>query len=752
MDFLQDLNEAQRQAVTSLDGPHMIIAGAGSGKTRVLTYRLAYIIQMHAADSFQLLALTFTNKAAREMKERIHTLVGAEARNIWMGTFHSIFARILRKEAEKIGYTSAFTVYDDDDSKSLVGKIIKEMALDDKKFKPRAVLNYISGAKNALVDPDEFAANHVTDTFTNVIANIYKRYNTRLFDSNAMDFDDLLVKPVELFDKHPDVLHYYQHRFRYILVDEYQDTNHAQYMIVKKLAAVHENICVVGDDAQSIYSFRGANIQNILNFRKDYPDTKLFKLEQNYRSTKNIVEAANNIIQNNKEQIQKLVFTENDQGDLIRVIEAPSETDESKQICDSIREQKMRFSYRNEDFAVLYRTNAQSRSVETELRRAGVRYRIFGGLSFYKRKEVKDVVAYLKLAVNPRDEAAIDRVINYPARGIGDTTMDKLRVAADAGNVPLWDVLCNAKQAGIQARAANAIDNFVTQVKTYGIKARDLNAYDAANFIANHTGILKELHTENSVESLSRWENVQELLNAAKEFTEDPDNDAHSLDAFLAEISLFTDQDQDETDKDFITLMTIHSAKGLEFPSVFVIGLEEELFPNVMASQTRADLEEERRLFYVAVTRARERLTLSYAKSRYKYGAPMFNEPSRFLREVGDEFLSKPQQRQRTGTTLGRSVAAEANEGGPATGTRLPGRFTRVSPATARAAAVTEENFEGDDLTGLAPGMNVSHAKFGEGKVQTVEGAGAARKATVFFQALGQKVLLLKYAKLKILS
>lgn len=740
MYFLNELNDAQRAAVEATDGPVMIIAGAGSGKTRVLTYRLAFLIDQGLADPFQILALTFTNKAAKEMKERIVKLVGSDAKNIYMGTFHSIFAKMLRFEAEKLGYTSNFTIYDSDDTESMIKKVVDSLNLDPKKFKPRVMYTHISSAKNALVDPEDYAINYVTDEQSNIIARIYKIYQSRLFDSNAMDFDDLLMKPIELFKRFPDVLEKWQRRFKYIMVDEYQDTNHAQYVITKMLADGYGNICVVGDDAQSIYSFRGATIKNILNFRKDWENTQIFKLEQNYRSTGNIVGAANSIIARNKDQIKKNVFTENAEGDLIQVLEAPTEQEESRMITDIIRDQKMRNNYRNMDFAVLYRTNAQSRAVETELRRANIRYKVFGGLSFYRRKEIKDVTSYLKLAINPQDQASLLRVINYPARGIGGTSLDRLTVLADEKGLSLWDALMRVADFPELGRARKAFEDFVLMIRTFGIKAKELNAYDCASYIAKQSGILKELHQDNDLESLSRWENVQELLNAAKEFTEDKNNDSHALDAFLAEISLFTDQDEKHEDPDFVTLMSIHAAKGLEFPSVFVVGLEEELFPNFMSLQSRADLEEERRLFYVAVTRAKERLAISWAKTRYKYGNLQYNEPSRFLDEVEEAFLTFPNRRK---------VPMAQRPSIPGMPPR-PGAIPAIS-AQARARGTTGE-IEGDDLSQLSAGMAVQHGKFGTGSVMAVEGVGNERKATVFFESTGQKVLLLKYAKLKILS
>ncbi len=738
MDFLSGLNDSQRAAVQHTEGPAMIIAGAGSGKTRTLTYRIAYLVDQDLADPFQILSLTFTNKAAREMKERIMRLVGNDARNIWMGTFHSTFARMLRIEAEKLGYDRNFTIYDTDDAQSILKKIVESLKLDPKKFKPKALYNHISSAKNVLVDPEEYALQYVHDSTTNSIARIYKIYQTRLFDSNSMDFDDLLFKPIELFQKFPDILYKWQKRFKYILVDEYQDTNKAQYTITKMLAAQHENICVVGDDAQSIYSFRGANIENILNFKKDYPDSSLYKLEQNYRSTKTIVGAANSIIARNKNQIHKTVFTENEVGDSIKIMEARSEQDEAKQVTDLVREYKMRNGYRNDAFAVLYRTNAQSRAMETELRRANIPYKVFGGLSFYQRKEIKDATAYLKLAVNPRDQASLMRVINYPTRGIGKTTVDRIIVLADELGVGLWDIMEECEKYSVLSRARRSIDDFVLMIKTFGVRAKGKNAYDAASFMVKQSGILRELHQQENLESMVRWENVQELLNAAKEYTENPDNDADRLDAFLAEISLFTDQDAQHEDNDFVTLMSVHSSKGLEFPAVFVIGLEEELFPNSMALTSRADLEEERRLFYVAVTRAKEKLTLSFANSRYRYGALSFNEPSRFFEDIDEKYLTFPARRRSTKVEKEVNIPINIKPDSKMRTQRKP-----MSPSSS--------NFQADDLTNLAKGNYVEHIKFGRGIVLRLEGTGNEKKATVNFEEKGQKVLLLKYAKLKIL-
>ena len=735
MDFLDQLNDAQKEAVLNIDGPQLVIAGAGSGKTRVLTYRLAFILSQGLADPQELLALTFTNKAAKEMKERIFHLIGPEAKSLIMGTFHSIFSRILRIEAEKIGYTSSFTIYDSDDSLRQIKAILKEQNLNDKIYKPTIIRNAISMAKSRMVMPKEYIDNAVDD-FNLKVAKVYQSYEIRLRKSNAMDFDDLLLKPILLFNTFPDVLHKYQHRFKYIMVDEYQDTNMAQFILTNKLAAVHENICVVGDDAQSIYAFRGANIQNILNLKKHYPDLKIFKLEQNYRSTRNIVNAANSIISRNKDQIEKRVFTENEEGEKILVLEAASEQDEAKQVSSIIREQKQMLNFFNKDFAILYRTNAQSRALEDELRRTGLTYQVFGGLSFYQRKEVKDVVAYMRLAINPQDEQAILRVINYPTRGIGKTTIEKLTVLAGEQSKSLWDIIEDVQNTGLSPRAATAVSNFATMIKSFGVIAKNNDAYDTAAHIAKQSGILKDLHSENSIEGLGRWENVQELLNSAQGFVEESDADDVSLESFLADISLFTDKDQKIDNPDFITLMTIHSAKGLEFKSVFLVGMEENIFPSALSMETRADLEEERRLFYVAVTRAEKKLTMTHAKSRYRFGNIQFNEPSRFLHEIDERYLARPQiiRREAGRTAASRREPVKQN--------------VRISPRT----AVSSEN---TDFTPAKPeeiiaGIRVKHQKFGTGKVLAVEGSSTGKKATVFFDGKGKKVLLLKYAKLQI--
>ncbi len=749
MAFIDDLpnllNPQQLEAVTHPNGPQMVIAGAGSGKTRVLTFRIAYILDQALAYPQEILSLTFTNKAAKEMKERISQQIGPDGKSVVMGTFHSIFSKILRIEAERIGYTSSYTIYDSDDSLKMVKTLLKEMNLDDKVYKPKVIRNGISSAKNQLISPKQYLE-FAQDDFNKKVAKIYQIYEQRLYKANAMDFDDLLIKPILLFKSHPDILYKYQHRFKYILVDEYQDTNHAQYTICKMLAAAHQNITVVGDDAQSIYAFRGANIANILNFQKDYPEVQLYKLEQNYRSTKNIVEAANAIIKRNKDQIPKKVFTANEEGDLITVLEATSEQDEAKRVSNLLREQKQVNNFFNSDFAILYRTNAQSRAMEDELRRVGITYRVFGGLSFYQRKEVKDVIAYLRLAINPQDETALQRVINYPTRGIGSTSLQRIAIFGDQMNLTFWESLNAIDKSGLNARVVNKIKAFTTMIKSFGVVSKNVDAHEAASHIAKESGILKALH--GNPETLDRWENVQELLNAAQAFTEDPDIDDPGLESFLADISLFTDADADSEVEDYVTLMTVHSAKGLEFKSVFLVGMEENIFPSGMAMETRADLEEERRLFYVAVTRAEKRITLSHAKSRYRFGQIQFNEPSRFLDEIDDRFLARPKDKGASdnwGAFAPRRSAVERPQ------KRDTSKLTPMSSATRR-PLTQKSNFKAADPADIVAGLQVEHQKFGKGKVLQVEGAGPGKKATVFFKGKGQRVLLLKYAKLQIIG
>ncbi len=731
LDFLSELNTVQRAAVEDVEGPLLIVAGAGSGKTRVLTYRLAFILNQGLAEPYEILALTFTNKAAKEMKERIEKLVGSEAKMIQMGTFHSVFARILRQEAEKLNYSRNFTIYDDDDSLSLINTIIKEQKYDDKVIKPRNILNFISNCKNELLTPAA-AKERITDDFQAKAVTIYQLYQIRCMKANAMDFADLLVKPVELFLNHKETLEKYQNRFRFIMVDEYQDTNHAQYILTQMLAEKHKNITVVGDDAQSIYAFRGANIQNILNLKKHYPNLKIYKLEQNYRSTQNIVEAANGIIKFNRDQIPKHVFTENEKGEPIQLIESDTENDEAKRVCDKIREMKQVNHFVNKDIAILYRTNAQSRAMEDALRRAGVKYKIFGGLSFYKRKEIKDIVAYLRMAINPSDEQAMIRVINYPTRGISDASVKALQAYAAANNLSFWQAVQNPEASNINSRAANAVRAFVQKIHRLQTVALTQNAFLAVKSIADESGVLKELHSEGTTEGLARWENVQELINAAKEYSEQTNPDADKLEAYLAEISLFTDIDENDKDLDYVTLMTIHSSKGLEFKVVFLVGMEEGLFPGFNSMESRKDLEEERRLFYVAVTRAEKLLFITYAKSRLKYGNLQYNEPSRFLNEIDPRFLVFT--RSRNGVSSFKTI---------------PSRNVADSN---RNPIVSVPAFEADNPEKIASGQKVLHQKFGKGSVILVEGVGEQRKAHVEFSEGGLRVLLLKYAKLQILA
>ncbi len=740
----------------------MIIAGAGSGKTRVLTYRIAYLIE-HGIDPFRILALTFTNKAAGEMRQRIEKVIGSEARNIWMGTFHSVFAKILRIEGHALGYTSNFTIYDTDDSKSLLRTLLKEMALDDKTYKVNAVFGRISGAKNRLIGPDDYVNNAIIQADDEAarmpqIGRIYKAYSLRCFQANAMDFDDLLFNTNVLFRDHLAVLHKYQHKFQHVLVDEFQDTNISQYLITRKLAAVHQNICVVGDDAQSIYAFRGANIENILNFQRDYgPDSvKIVKLEQNYRSTNTIVQAANSIIARNKNQLAKTVFTDNDAGPLIEVIKSASDNEEGKLVANGIFEAKMNEGLRNNDFAILYRTNAQSRAFEESLRKLSIKYRIIGGLSFYQRKEIKDLIGYLRFTVNQADEEAFKRIINLPKRGIGETTIAKIAVLADEHKEPIWEIVADIKKF-ITGRAAIPIEGFADLIKSFRLLLDKKDAYEVASHIAKASGLLKELYDDKTVEGLSRYENVQALLNAVKEYVDNPENDDKSLGSFLQSVSLLTTADtkDDDGDDDKVTLMTIHGAKGLEFKNVHIVGLEEDLFPSQMMLQNRNDLEEERRLFYVAITRAERKLTLSYAETRYQFGRLKTCEPSRFLLEIDPQYLKMAK--------LGRSIEpvggrperdrSESTSTGSTTFVRSlaqqRGRQSAPQPAVPHQPT---EGFSASDTTSLVAGVRVEHAKFGFGTVTALDINGTDRKATVLFDKAGEKTLLLSFAKLRIVS
>lgn len=754
MDYLASLNEPQYEGVVNIEGPTMIIAGAGSGKTRVLTYRIAYLMKEKGIDPFNILSLTFTNKAAREMRERIEQVVGNDARNLWMGTFHSVFARILRSEADRLSYPSNFTIYDADDSKSLIKTIVKEFGLDDKVYKPNVVFNRISSAKNRLVSWQEYVNNPLYEADDEAaqkpeMGRIYKTYCQRCFKASAMDFDDLLFNTNVLFRDHIDVLNKYQHRFKYVLVDEFQDTNVSQYLITKKLSSVSQNIAVVGDDAQSIYAFRGANIENILNFEKDFPDLKVIKLEQNYRSTQNIVNAANSVIARNKGQLKKTVWTSNSEGNRIDLIKSVSDNEEGRFVSSAIFEQKAQNGYKNEDFAILYRTNSQSRAIEEALRKSGIHYKIYGGLSFYQRKEIKDLMGYLRFAINTADEQSFRRIINLPKRGIGTSSVEKIVVAAFEHDIPLWEVLTNV-DSFLPGRAANAVKDFVTLVKSFKIYIETRDAYEAANHIAKNSGLLKELYEDKTVEGLNRYENVQELLNAVKEFVDTPDIEDKSLGAFLQDVALLTDQDNnDPENSDFVSLMTIHSSKGLEFKNVFVVGLEEDLFPSQMMLSSREDLEEERRLFYVAITRAKENLYFSYALSRYRYGRLINCEASRFIEEVDPSFIHVNTRYGSRQPQLGRKDGAPGFNSNFARNLMTNKKQTVKKPMQYHKPSA---DFRPSDTSLLQAGMKVEHPKFGFGKVHKMDIEGANKKAKVIFEDFGEKTLLLTFAKLRIVE
>jgi DNA helicase-2/ATP-dependent DNA helicase PcrA len=767
VDYLEKLNEPQREAVQQIVGPVMIVAGAGSGKTRVLTYRIAYMLQQ-GVDAFNILALTFTNKASKEMRERIYTVVGNEARNLWMGTFHSIFARMLRIESERIGYPRNFTIYDTDDAKSLIKSIVAEMKLDDKVYKPAQILSRISAAKNALIKSAQYNGDLENVAFDEASGRpkfgaIYAAYESRCFKAGAMDFDDLLVKTYELLHQFPEVLNKYQHQFKYIMVDEFQDTNHAQYAIIKKLANVYQNIAVVGDDAQSIYAFRGATIKNILNFHQDFPDTKVFKLEENYRSTQTIVNAANSIIKRNKDQIQKNVFTQNTLGDRIRVFRALTDNEEGKMVASSIFQEKMNNHLNNKDFVILYRTNAQSRSIEEALRKMNIPYKIYGGLSFYQRKEIKDLIAYFRVILNPNDEEALKRVINYPARGIGKTTLEHLTVLSAEHNLPWFTIMENAHLYGL--KAGGLLQDFVLMIKSFQTLLMK-PAYEVAMHVAKQSGLLKALYEDKTVEGIARYENIEELLNGLKEFSieEVADDDAvlrgNTLPDYMQDIALLTDADRDnEEDQDKVVMMTIHASKGLEFNQVYIVGLEENLFPSQLSLNSRQELEEERRLFYVAVTRAKQKLTLSFATSRFKFGSLITSEPSRFLSEIDPQYImvegmynNQPQGEQRKPYQMGSYQKRQEPQTSYSTKTSspLPKNFKPITKATPAAQQQFDADFIGDDTTLLAIGMSVEHQRFGNGIVVNIDGTGDNRKAQVDFGQQGKKMLVLKFAKLKI--
>ena len=770
-EYLQQLNDAQLAPVLHKDGALIVIAGAGSGKTRVLTYRIAYLMSK-GVDPFSILSLTFTNKAAREMKKRIAEIVGgSEAKNLWMGTFHSVFAKILRFEADRLGYPSNFTIYDTQDSQSVIRAIIKEMHLDKDIYKYKQVYSRISSYKNSLITVKAYFNNPElveADAMAKLprMGDIYKGYVDRCFKAGAMDFDDLLLKTNELLNRFPDVLAKYQNRFRYILVDEYQDTNHSQYLIVKALSDKFQNICVVGDDAQSIYAFRGANINNILNFQKDYDDVKTYRLEQNYRSTKNIVNAANSIIEKNKTRLDKVVWTDNAEGAKIKVNRSMTDGDEGRFVAGSIFEIKMNNQISNGDFAVLYRTNAQSRAIEDALRKRDIPYRIYGGLSFYQRKEIKDVIAYLRLILNPKDEEALKRVINYPARGIGQTTMDRLIVVANHYNRSIFEVIQNLDKVEIKITkgARTKLQDFAIMIQSFQILNEGYNAFQIAEHVAKKTGLLTELKKDGTPEGIARIENIEELLNGMRDFVEEQKELADatgSLSEFLEDVALATDLDNDKGDEDKVALMTVHLAKGLEFPYVYIVGMEEDLFPSGMSMNTRSELEEERRLFYVAVTRAEKQAFLTYTQSRYRWGKLIDAEPSRFIEEIDEVYLEylTPKTEGRYKSLLDSDIfddidKSKLRSNKPKSGTPPIGptesqlrKLRKMRPASSS----SDKNFDAEALN-LVEGTIVEHVRFGKGAIVKMEGKGADTKAEIKFDNGGLKKLLLRFAKLNVIS
>ncbi len=744
--YLDDLNEAQKKAVLKIGGPSMVIAGAGSGKTRVLTYKIVHLIK-NGIDPFEILALTFTNKAAREMKFRISSMIGdGESKNIWMGTFHSIFAKILRFEAHKIGFTSDFTIYDIQDSERLISSIIKEMNLDKDSYRSKTIRNRISSLKNSFISVNAYFSNSDLTESDNLsrrpkTGEIYKEYTDRLIKSNSMDFDDLLLKTNELLNNFPEVLAKYQEKFKYILVDEYQDTNNSQYLIVKSLADKYQNICVVGDDAQSIYSFRGANINNIINFRKDYDDVEVYRLEQNYRSTKYIVNAANSVIDNNKNKIHKEVWTDNEFGNKIQITSNPSDIAEARLISQKILSLiKLENNY--QDFVILYRTNAQSRVIEDSLRNSSIPYKIYGGVSFYNRKEIKDVLAYLRLLVNDNDEESLKRIINYPPRGIGQVTINKIIVGSKNNNLSIYNTIRSAKKInlGLSNSAITKLENFIDQIEAFKIQNGKLSAFDIADLVIRETKIIDELRKDESPESIVRVENIQELLNGIRDFIEDQKEIADSknnLSEFLSTVSLATDFDLDlNLSQDFVSLMSLHSSKGLEFKNVFIVGLEEDLFPSALSYNSREDLEEERRLFYVGITRAKKNLYISYANSRYRWGKLISCEESRFIEEIDNDFIDFIdnndfeilQNKQKSTPFIKQKILRNGN-------------FKNIS------SIKSKSNFSSK----VGVGDKVEHLKFGKGQVIGLEGSEQNIKAKIKFDKIGEKNLLLKFAKLKIL-
>ena len=775
--YIDQLNEAQRAPVIQKDGAMIVIAGAGSGKTRVLTVRIANLMYQ-GVDAFNILALTFTNKAAREMKKRIAEIVGSnEAKNLWMGTFHSVFAKILRSEAEKLGYPSNFTIYDSQDSLRCLGGIIKEMQLDKDVYKPKQILGRISQYKNSLITVRAYFNNpelQEADAMSKKprMGEIYNNYVERCFKSGAMDFDDLLLKTNELLNRFPDVLAKYQDRFRYILVDEYQDTNHSQYLIVKALSDRFQNICVVGDDAQSIYAFRGANINNILNFQKDYEGVKMYRLEQNYRSSKNIVEAANNVIDKNKTKLDKIVWTANSDGPKIKVHRSVTDGEEGRFVAGTIFEQKMQNQLPNSSFAILYRTNAQSRAMEDALRKRDIPYRIYGGLSFYQRKEIKDVLSYLRLVINPKDEEALIRVINYPARGIGDTTVEKLTVAANHYKRSIFEVMEHIDKIDLKLNSGTKtkLQDFVTMIKSFQVINEQQDAFTLTDHVTKKTGLVQELKKDGTPEGIARIENIEELLNGIKDFTEgqkEIDGARGALAEFMEDVALATDLDKDTGDDDRVALMTIHLAKGLEFPHVFVVGMEEDLFPSAMSMNTRSELEEERRLFYVALTRAEHQAYLTYAQSRYRWGKLVDSEPSRFIEEINGEYLeymNPIDSGYRYKPTMDIDIFGDVDKSKlrlakPTAGTP-PEYITknepissinirRLKPVSSGASTSDKANLFDNNL---AVGNIVMHERFGKGEIVGLEGVGADKKAEIRFDVGGLKKLLLRFAKLNVIG
>ncbi len=768
--YLQKLNEAQLAPVLHKDGALIVIAGAGSGKTRVLTYRIAHLMHQ-GVDPFSILALTFTNKAAREMKKRIAEIVGSsEAKNLWMGTFHSVFAKILRIEAHRLGYPSNFTIYDTQDSQSVIRAIIKDMHLDKDIYKYKQVYSRISSYKNNLITVKAYYNNPElveADAMARVprMGDIYKEYVLRCFKAGAMDFDDLLLKTNELLTRFPDVLAKYQDRFRYILVDEYQDTNHSQYLIVKALSDRFQNICVVGDDAQSIYAFRGANINNILNFQKDYDNVKVYRLEQNYRSTKNIVNAANTIIEKNKNRLEKVVWTANEAGEKIKVNRSMTDGDEGRFVANTIFDLKMNNQIHNGSFAVLYRTNAQSRAIEDALRKKDIPYRIYGGLSFYQRKEIKDVLAYLRLILNPKDEEALKRVINYPARGIGQTTIEKLIVAANEYNRSIFEIIQNLDKVSIQINSGTKgkLKDFVTMIQSFQVLNNSYNAYEIAEHVTKKTGLVTELKKDATPEGIAKIENIEELLNGLRDFVEgqkELDQATGSLSEFMEDVALATDLDKETNDEDKVALMTVHLAKGLEFPYVFIVGMEEDLFPSAMSMNTRSEIEEERRLFYVALTRAEKQAYLTYAQSRYRWGKLIDAEPSRFIEEIDETYLEylTPKTENKYKSLLDPAIFDDEyidktklrlnkpKSGNPPKpiGGQSTKKLRKIKPVSSQAAAINIPN--------LSEGTKVEHIRFGKGKIIKIEGIGADTKAEILFENGALKKLLLRFAKLNVLD